>query len=146
RKGKFMLKIYNTLTNQKEEFKALVPGSISMYVCGPTVYNYIHIGNARSTVAFDTVRRYFEYRGFDVNDVYSFTDVDDKIIQRANEEGLTAEPMAEKYIGVFYEDTDALNVERATKNPRVVENMDVIVQFVADLVDKDLAYVVDGDV
>ncbi|MER1992285.1 MAG: cysteine--tRNA ligase, partial [Aerococcus urinaeequi] len=141
-----MLKIYNTLTNQKEEFKPLVPGSISMYVCGPTVYNYIHIGNARSTVAFDTVRRYFEYRGFDVKYVSNFTDVDDKIINRANEEGLTPEQIADKYIEAFYEDTDALNVKRATKNPRVVENMDDIIQFVADLVDKDFAYVVDGDV
>lgn len=145
-KGKFMLKIYNTLTNQKEEFKPLVPGNISMYVCGPTVYNYIHIGNARSTVAFDTVRRYFEYRGFDVKYVSNFTDVDDKIINRANEEGLTPEQIADKYIEAFYEDTDALNVKRATKNPRVVENMDDIIQFVADLVDKDFAYVVDGDV
>ena len=141
-----MLKIYNTLTNQKEEFKPLVPGNISMYVCGPTVYNYIHIGNARSTVAFDTVRRYFEYRGFDVNYVSNFTDVDDKIINRANEEGLTPEQIADKYIEAFYEDTDALNVKRATKNPRVMENMEDIIQFVADLVDKDFAYVVDGDV
>lgn len=141
-----MLKIYNTLTNQKEEFKPLVPGKISMYVCGPTVYNYIHIGNARSTVAFDTVRRYFEYRGFDVNYVSNFTDVDDKIINRANEEGLTPEQIADKYIAAFYEDTDALNVKRATKNPRVMENMDDIIQFVADLVDKEYAYVVDGDV
>ena len=141
-----MLKIYNTLTNQKEEFKPLVPGNISMYVCGPTVYNYIHIGNARSTVAFDTVRRYFEYRGFDVNYVSNFTDVDDKIINRANEEGLTPEQIADKYIEAFYEDTDALNVKRATKNPRVMENMEDIIQFVSDLVDKDFAYVVDGDV
>ncbi|OYQ67381.1 cysteine--tRNA ligase [Aerococcus sp. 1KP-2016] len=141
-----MLKIYNTLTNQKEVFTPLVPGKISMYVCGPTVYNYIHIGNARSTVAFDTVRRYFEYRGFDVNYVSNFTDVDDKIIKRANEEGLTPEQIADKYIAAFYEDTDALHVKRATKNPRVMENMDDIITFVEDLIEKDYAYEVDGDV
>lgn len=141
-----MLKIYNTLTNQKEVFTPLVPGKISMYVCGPTVYNYIHIGNARSTVAFDTVRRYFEYRGFDVNYVSNFTDVDDKIIKRATEEGLTPEQIADKYIAAFYEDTDALRVKRATKNPRVMENMDDIITFVEDLIEKDYAYEVDGDV
>ncbi|RPA60914.1 cysteine--tRNA ligase [Aerococcus agrisoli] len=141
-----MLKIYNTLTNQKEVFTPLVPGKISMYVCGPTVYNYIHIGNARSTVAFDTVRRYFEYRGFDVNYVSNFTDVDDKIIKRANEEGLTPEQIADKYIEAFYEDTDALHVKRATKNPRVMENMDDIITFVEDLIEKEYAYEVEGDV
>lgn len=145
-RANIMLKIYNTLTNQKEVFTPLVPGKISMYVCGPTVYNYIHIGNARSTVAFDTVRRYFEYRGFDVNYVSNFTDVDDKIIKRANEEGLTPEQIADKYIAAFYEDTDALHVKRATKNPRVMENMDDIITFVEDLIEKDYAYEVDGDV
>lgn len=145
RKGDIM-KLFNTLTNQKETFEPLRPGEISMYVCGPTVYNYIHIGNARSTVAFDTVRRYFEYRGYNVKYVSNFTDVDDKIIRRANEEGLTPSEIADKYIEAFYADTDALNVKRATKNPRVVENMDDIIDFVADLVDKDYAYEADGDV
>ncbi|MCZ0717956.1 cysteine--tRNA ligase [Aerococcus kribbianus] len=140
------MKLYNTLTNQKEEFTPIQSGKIAMYVCGPTVYNYIHIGNARSTVAFDTIRRYFEYRGYEVNYVSNFTDVDDKIIKRANEEGLSPQEVADKYIAAFYEDTDALNVMRATTNPRVVENMTDIIDFVADLIDKDYAYQAGGDV
>lgn len=140
------MKLYNTLTNQKEEFTPIQAGKIAMYVCGPTVYNYIHIGNARSTVAFDTIRRYFEYRGYEVNYVSNFTDVDDKIIKRANEEGLSPQEVADKYIAAFYEDTDALNVTRATTNPRVVENMADIIDFVADLIDKDYAYQAGGDV
>ncbi|MED5769025.1 class I tRNA ligase family protein, partial [Streptococcus anginosus] len=110
-----MLKIYNTLTNQKEAFKAIEDGKISMYVCGPTVYNYIHIGNARSVVAFDTIRRYFLYRGYEVNFVSNFTDVDDKIIKRSHEEGISAKEVADKYIEAYYGDTDALNVMRATR-------------------------------
>ncbi|WP_195866633.1 cysteine--tRNA ligase [Aerococcus sanguinicola] len=141
-----MLKIYNTLTNQKEEFKAIEEGKISMYVCGPTVYNYIHIGNARSVVAFDTIRRYFLYRGYDVNFVSNFTDVDDKIINRANEEGISAKEVADKYIEAYYADTDALNVMRATRNTRVVETMDDIIAFVEDLIAKGFAYELDGDV
>ncbi|KAA9299659.1 MULTISPECIES: cysteine--tRNA ligase [Aerococcus] len=141
-----MLKIYNTLTNQKEEFKAIEDGKISMYVCGPTVYNYIHIGNARSVVAFDTIRRYFLYRGYEVNFVSNFTDVDDKIINRANEEGISAKEVADKYIEAYYADTDALNVMRASRNTRVVETMDDIVAFVEDLIAKGFAYELDGDV
>ncbi|AMB99270.1 cysteine--tRNA ligase [Aerococcus urinaehominis] len=141
-----MIKIYNSLTREKEELKPLRPGEISMYVCGPTVYNYIHIGNARSTVAFDTVRRYLEYRGYQVKYVSNFTDVDDKIINRAHEEGLTTDEVADKYIQAFYQDTDALNVMRATANPRVVENMADIIAFVADLIDKGYAYATNGDV
>lgn len=141
-----MIKIFNTLTNQKETFHPLNEGQVKMYVCGPTVYNYIHIGNARSAVAFDTVRRYLEYKGFDVTYVSNFTDVDDKIIRRANEEGLTHTEIADKYIDAYYEDTDALGIERATVNPRVVDNMTEIIDFVSALVDNGFAYISGGDV
>lgn len=141
-----MLKIFNTLTNQKETFQPLEAGKVRMYVCGPTVYNYIHIGNARSAVAFDTVRRYLEFKGFDVTYVSNFTDVDDKIIRRANEEGLTHTEIADKYIAAYYEDTDALGIKRATVNPRVVDNMTEIIDFVSALVDNGYAYEADGDV
>lgn len=141
-----MLKIYNTLTNRKEELKTLTAGQISMYVCGPTVYNYIHIGNARSAVAFDTIRRYFEYRGFKVRYISNFTDVDDKIIKKAKEEGISTEQLAEKYIAAFYADTDALNVIRATGNPRVIQNIPDIIKFIQVLIAKEYAYQLDGDV
>ena len=141
-----MIQIYNTLTRQKEAFKPIEDGKVSMYVCGPTVYNYIHIGNARSTVSFDTIRRYFEYRGYDVNFVSNFTDVDDKIIRVANETGMTAEEVSKKYIEAFFEDTNALNVKKATLNPTVMNTMDDIIAFVADLVDKGMAYESEGDV
>ena len=131
-----MIQIYNTLTRQKEAFKPIEDGKVSMYVCGPTVYNYIHIGNARSTVSFDTIRRYFEYRGYDVNFVSNFTDVDDKIIRVANETGMTAEEVSKKYIEAFFEDTNALNVKKATLNPTVMNTMDDIIAFVADLIEK----------
>lgn len=140
------MQIYNTLTNQKEEFKPIHPGKVMMYVCGPTVYNYIHIGNARSVVAFDTVRRYLEYKGFDVQYVSNFTDVDDKLIKASQETGMAVPELADKYIKAFYEDIDALNVERATLNPRVMENMDEIIAFINELVQKGAAYAVDGDV
>ncbi|KAA9293153.1 cysteine--tRNA ligase [Aerococcus urinae] len=141
-----MLTVYNTLTKAKEEFHPINDGKVNMYVCGPTVYNYIHIGNARSIVAFDVIRRYLEYRGYEVNFVSNFTDVDDKIIKRSQEEGITSREVADKYIAAYYEDIDKLNVKRATLNPRVLENIDAIIEFVQDLVDKDYAYVVDGDV
>ncbi|MCY3049493.1 cysteine--tRNA ligase [Aerococcus urinae] len=141
-----MLTVYNTLTKSKEEFHPINDGKVNMYVCGPTVYNYIHIGNARSIVAFDVIRRYLEYRGYEVNFVSNFTDVDDKIIKRSQEEGITSRQVADKYIAAYYEDIDKLNVKRATLNPRVLENIDAIIEFVQDLVDKDYAYVVDGDV
>ena len=140
------MQIYNTLTNQKEEFKPIHPGKVMMYVCGPTVYNYIHIGNARSVVAFDTVRRYLEYKGFDVQYVSNFTYVDDKLIKASQENGMTVPELADKYIKAFYEDIDALNVKRATLNPRVMENMDEIIAFINELVQKGAAYAVDGDV
>lgn len=141
-----MLKVYNTLSRQKEIFEPIEAGKIRMYVCGPTVYNYIHIGNARSVVAFDTIRRYLEFSGYDVHYVSNFTDVDDKIIKRAQEEGLTAEAVALKYIAAFYADTDALNVKRANLNPRVMETMPEIIAFIEALIDKGFAYESAGDV
>lgn len=141
-----MITLYNTLTREKEPFEPLKAGQVSMYVCGPTVYNYIHIGNTRSVVAFDTIRRYLEYRGYDVTYVSNFTDVDDKIIRRAQEEGQTPKEIAEKYIAAFYADTDALNVKRADENPRVVDHMPGIIAFVEDLIQKGYAYESGGDV
>ncbi len=142
-----MIQLYNTLTNKKEEFVPRVPGVVNMYVCGPTVYNYIHIGNARSSIAFDTVRRYFEFRGYHVNYVSNFTDVDDKIIHVGHEQNISPRAVADKYIEAFYEDTDALNIERATLNPRVMDIMDDIIAFVEALVAKGgYAYESQGDV
>ena len=140
------LKVYNTLTRKKEEFKPLVPGQISMYVCGPTVYNYIHIGNARSSIAFDTIRRYFEYKGYKVKYVSNFTDVDDKMINEARAEGTTVPKLAEKFINAFLEDTTALNIEPATLHPRATHEIKDIINFVKVLIDKGYAYEVDGDV
>jgi cysteinyl-tRNA synthetase len=141
-----ILRIYNTYTRKLEVFKPIEAGKVRMYVCGPTVYNYIHIGNARSTVAFDVVRRYLEWCGYEVNYVSNFTDVDDKIINRAKEEALTATEVAEKYIRAFYEDSDALNVKRATKNPRATDYIKQMIDFIQDLIVKGFAYVSDGDV
>lgn len=140
------MKIYNTLTRAKETFKPLEPGKVKMYVCGPTVYNYIHIGNSRSTVAFDTIRRYFEYRGYDVNYVSNFTDVDDKIIRTAKEMKVTPAEVAEKFIAAFTEDTQALEVKEATVHPRVMDNIPEIVAFIEVLVEKGFAYESQGDV
>lgn len=140
------LKVYNTLTRKKEEFKPLVSGQISMYVCGPTVYNYIHIGNARSSIAFDTIRRYFEYKGYKVKYVSNFTDVDDKMINEARAEGTTVPKLAEKFINAFLEDTTALNIEPATLHPRATHEIKDIINFVKMLIDKGYAYEVDGDV
>ncbi|MGX7030677.1 cysteine--tRNA ligase [Vagococcus zengguangii] len=141
-----MIQIYNTLTREKETFVPLEEGKVKMYVCGPTVYNYIHIGNARSTVAFDTVRKYLEYRGFDVNYVSNFTDVDDKIIRSAQEEGISPQELAAKYIQAFKEDTGALNVKPATVHPQVVDHMTYIIEFIEELIAKDFAYESEGDV
>ncbi|AEA31323.1 cysteine--tRNA ligase [Lactobacillus amylovorus] len=140
------MKVYNTLTRKKEEFKPLVSGQISMYVCGPTVYNYIHIGNARSSIAFDTIRRYFEYKGYKVKYVSNFTDVDDKMINEARAEGTTVPKLAEKFINAFLEDTTALNIEPATLHPRATHEIKDIINFVKTLIDKGYAYEVDGDV
>ncbi|SEM89059.1 cysteinyl-tRNA synthetase [Ligilactobacillus sp. WC1T17] len=141
-----MIQILNTLSGQKEIFKPLEEGKVKMYVCGPTVYNYIHIGNARSAVAFDTIRRYFEYRGYQVDYVSNFTDVDDKIIKASHEMNLPVKEVTDKFIQAFYEDTDALNIKRATLNPRVMENMDDIIAFIQVLIDKGYAYTSQGDV
>ncbi|MDK6664634.1 cysteine--tRNA ligase [Lactobacillus crispatus] len=140
------VRVYNTLTRKKEEFKPLVPGHISMYVCGPTVYNYIHIGNARSAIAFDTIRRYFEYKGYDVKYVSNFTDVDDKMINEARAEKTTVPKLAEKFINAFLADTTALNIEPATLHPRATHEINDIIAFVKSLIDNGYAYEVDGDV
>ena len=140
------MKIYNTLTNTKEEFKPIVPGQVTMYVCGPTVYNYIHIGNARSVIAFDTIRRYLEFRGFKVNYVSNFTDVDDKMIAEAQTEHLTVPDLAARYIKAYLADIAALNVEPATKNPRATHEITAIIKFIQKLIDKGYAYESDGDV
>lgn len=141
-----MIKVYNTLTKKKEEFKPLVPGNVKMYVCGPTVYNFFHIGNGRTFIVFDTIRRYFEYRGYKVDFVQNFTDIDDKMIKRANEENTTVKEVGDKYIKEYYQDADNLNIERATVNPRATEYITEIIDFVKGLVDKGYAYEVDGDV
>ncbi len=140
------MKVYNTLSRRKEELVPMDPQELKMYVCGPTVYNYIHIGNARPFVVFDTMRKYLEYRGQKVRFVQNFTDVDDKIINRAREEGVGAMDIANKYIDEYFKDVQALNVEPATVHPRVSETMPEIIAFVQGLIDKGMAYEVDGDV
>lgn len=141
-----MIKVYNTLNKKKEEFIPLTPGEVKIYVCGPTVYNFFHIGNGRTFIVFDTIRRYFEYRGFKVDFVQNFTDIDDKMIKKANEEGTTVKKIGDTYIKEYYQDADALNIERATVNPRATEFIGEIIKFVKGLVDKGYAYEVDGDV
>ena len=140
------MKIYNTLTRKKEEFKPIKEGEVSIYVCGPTVYNFFHIGNARPFVVFDTLRKYMEYRGNKVKFVQNFTDVDDKIINKAREEGSTAPEVSEKYIEEYYKDAAALNVRKADVHPKVSEHIQDIVKFVETLVEKGYAYEADGDV
>lgn len=140
------MKIYNTLTRTKETFVPLDENEIKIYVCGPTVYNYFHIGNARPFVVFDTLRRYLKYRGKNVKFVQNFTDVDDKIINRAREEGISPKEVSEKYIAEYYKDASALNVEKADVHPKVTENMQEIISFVQDLINKGYAYEVNGDV
>ncbi|GBF35724.1 cysteinyl-tRNA synthetase [Desulfocucumis palustris] len=140
------MQIYNTLTRQKEEFAPREPGKVAMYVCGPTTYNFIHLGNARPLVFFDTVRRYLQYKGYKVKYIQNFTDIDDKIINRAREEGEDPIRLAKRYVEEYYRDADALNVMRADVHPKVSEHLDDIVGMVKTLVDKGYAYVVDGDV
>ncbi len=140
------MKLFNTMTRQKEEFKPIKDGEVSMYVCGPTVYNYFHIGNGRTFLVFDTIRRYFEYRGYKVNFIQNFTDIDDKMIKKANEENTTVKELGDRFIQEYYKDADGLNIKRATANPRATEYMDEIIQFVKDLIDKGYAYEVNGDV
>ena len=140
------MKIYNTMTRKKEEFIPLEEGKVKMYVCGPTVYNFIHLGNARPFTVFDTLRRYFEYRGYEVTYIQNFTDVDDKIIKRSHEEGIFPEEVAEKYIREYFIDCDGLGIKRATVHPQVTDNIENIIVFVQDLIDKGYAYEAGGDV
>ncbi|MBP2071945.1 cysteine--tRNA ligase [Thermoanaerobacterium butyriciformans] len=140
------MKIYNTLTRKKEEFVPLNDNIVNMYVCGPTVYNFIHIGNARAFIVFDTVRRYFEYKGYKVNYVQNFTDIDDKLIKRSHEENTTVKELADRYIEEYFKDADSLGIKRATVHPRATENIDDIINFVKKLIDKGFAYVLNGDV
>ncbi|MCM1989623.1 cysteine--tRNA ligase [Oceanirhabdus seepicola] len=140
------MKIYNSITKKKERFITIEPNKVKMYVCGPTVYNFFHIGNARTFIVFDTIRKYLEYRGYEVKFVQNFTDIDDKMIRKANEEGTTVKELGDRYINEYYKDADALKVDRASVNPRATEYMGKIVEFVKDLVDKEFAYEVDGDV
>ncbi len=141
------MQIYNTMTRRKEELVPLKPGEISIYVCGPTVYSFIHIGNARPLIVFDTLRRYLEYRGYKVKFVQNFTDVDDKVIRRANEDGCSIRDVAEKYIAEYYKDAEALNVKKATVAPRATEHMDEIISLIKGLIEKGHAYPADnGDV
>ncbi|MFG6120604.1 cysteine--tRNA ligase [Thalassobacillus sp. B23F22_16] len=140
------IKIYNTLKRTKEAFTPLEEGKVKMYVCGPTVYNYIHIGNARPAIVFDTVRRYFEYKGYNVDYVLNFTDVDDKLIKAANEMGEEVPAIADRFIGAYKEDVKALGVKEAVHHPRVTENMPEIIEFIKGLIDKGHAYESDGDV
>ena len=141
-----MIKIYNTLTKQKEAFKPIEPNKVRMYVCGPTVYNLIHIGNARPYIVFDTVRRYFESVGYEVNYVQNFTDVDDKIIKKANEEGRTTDEVVTQYIAETLKDVDNLNVTPATHHPRVTEEMDRIIEMIKRLIEQGYAYEANGTV
>lgn len=138
--------IYNTLTRQKEPFVPLEEGKVKMYVCGPTVYNYIHIGNSRPVIVYDTVRRYLKYRGYEVNFVSNFTDVDDKIIKTANELGEEVSELTERFIAAYFEDVTALGCQKADSHPRVTEHMDSIIEFIEVLIEKGYAYESQGDV
>ncbi|MGB4311501.1 MAG: cysteine--tRNA ligase [Natronincolaceae bacterium] len=140
------MKFYNTLTGKKEEFIPLEPGKVKMYACGPTVYDYFHIGNARTFIIFDALRRYLKYRGYDVTFVQNFTDVDDKIINRAREEGVPPGEISEKFIQIYFEDSETLGIERADIYPKVTENIDEIIEFIEELIDKGYAYESEGDV
>ena len=140
------MKVYNTLTRKKEELVPITPGEIKIYACGPTVYNYIHIGNARPLCIFDILRRYLEYRGYNVKFVQNFTDIDDKIIRRANEEHVDFYEISERYIKEFWTDADGLNVRHATINPKATENIDAIIQIISTLIEKGYAYEAQGDV
>ena len=137
------IQIYNTLSKRKEEFKPLEPGKVKMYVCGPTVYNLIHIGNARPMIVFDTVRRYMEYKGYEVNYVSNFTDVDDKIIKKANEEGVEPGVISERYIAECKKDMEGMNIKPATKNPKATEEIGGMLDMIQTLIDKGHAYVAD---
>lgn len=140
------MKLYNTLTREKQEFVPIEDNKVRMYSCGPTVYNYFHIGNARPFIIFDTLRRYLEYKGYEVSFVQNFTDVDDKMINKANEEGVTVKELADHYIAEYFKDAQAIGIHKATVHPRATENMDAIISLIRTLEEKGFAYNVDGDV
>ena len=140
------MKLFNSLTRQKEEFKTITPGVVKMYACGPTVYDFFHIGNARPFIVFDTLRRYLEYCGYKVEFVQNFTDIDDKMINRANKENITVSELADRFINEYYMDAKGLNVKKATVHPRATENIDAIIELVKTLIEKGYAYEADGDV
>ncbi|MBO5370297.1 MAG: class I tRNA ligase family protein, partial [Clostridia bacterium] len=140
------MKLFNSMTGKKEEFVPIEPGKVRMYSCGPTVYNYFHIGNARPFIIFDTLRRYFEYRGYEVKFVQNFTDIDDKMIKRANEENITVKELADRFIAEYFTDAKGLGIEEATVHPRATDNIDAIITLIKTLEDKGYAYNVDGDV
>ena len=140
------MRFYNTMSNKIEEFETIENGKVKMYVCGPTVYNYIHLGNARPIIVFDTLARYFKYRGYDVTYIQNFTDVDDKIIKRANEEGISVKEVTEKYIKGFFEDIEPLNISDDIIRPKVTENMPEIIEIIKKLIDEGFAYEKDGNV
>lgn len=146
RESYMAMKVFNTLTRKKEEFLPIEEGKVRMYVCGPTVYNYIHIGNARPMITFDTVRRYFEYKGYEVNYVSNFTDVDDKIIKKALEEGVSPQEISERYIQTVKDDMKALNIKPATKNPKATEEIDGMIDMIKTLIEKGHAYEKNGTV
>ncbi len=141
-----MIRIYNTLSKKKEDFIPLEEGKVRMYVCGPTVYNFIHIGNARPMIVFDTVRRYLEHKGYEVNFVSNFTDVDDKIIKKANEEGVSAEEISQRYIAECKKDMDGMNIKPATTHPLATQEIDGMIAMISDLIEKGYAYAVNGTV
>ncbi len=140
------MKLYNSMTGKKEEFIPIEEGKVKMYSCGPTVYNYFHIGNARPFIIFDTLRRYFEYIGYEVSFVQNFTDIDDKMIKRANEEGITVRELAERFISEYFKDAKGLGIREATVHPRATDNIDAIIDLIKNLEEKGYAYNVDGDV
>ncbi len=140
------MRLYNTMSKRKEEFVPVEEGKVRMYVCGPTVYNFIHIGNARPMIVFDTVRRYFEYKGYDVNYVSNFTDVDDKIIKKAIEEGVPAEEISQRYIAECKKDMDGMNIEPATTNPLATQEIDGMIDMISTLIEKGYAYEKNGTV
>ena len=140
------MKIYNTLTRKKEEFIPIDKNEVKMYSCGPTVYDYFHIGNARPFIIFDTMRRYLEFSGYKVKFVQNFTDVDDKMIKRANEEGITVKELGERFIAEYFEDAKALGIQEATIHPKATENIDAIIAVIEKLIENGYAYNVDGNV
>jgi len=138
--------VYNTLTRRKEPLDPIEPGKVGIYTCGPTVYNFIHIGNARPFVVFDVVRRYLKYKGYEVTYVQNITDVEDKIIKKANEEGVTADEIAERFTKYFFEDSDALDIQRADHHPKATELIPEMIEYIEKLLENGFAYEVDGDV